>query len=206
LDDYFGAIHDSTLLAALDQYENPYNNISDEALLQAATPFDINYLQDIDNSLLLDAIRPHERVIRPLLPHLEGHKPRVGRLHGVNAKAGPLECNSYSAVKLHHIKAKKQREEAERQAYYDTLHKFRILKYNKVIRVNSHDHYARSLISQSDWFVFMRYENIWLEGEPLDPDSLSHIPISHWFNLPEEVEDPDYLESLKYVPLVPFKS
>lgn len=205
MDDYFGDIDDSTLLAALDEYENPYDDISDEALLQAAAPFDVDYLQDIDDSLLLDAIKPYERVIRPLLPHLEGHKPRVGRWHAVNAARGRLERNTYSAVKRRRIKAKKQREEAERQAYYDTLPKFRILKYNKVIRVNSHNHYARSPVSQSGWFVFIRFENIWLEGEPLDPASLYDVPVNHWFDPPEEEEDPEYLESLKYVPLVPFK-
>jgi hypothetical protein len=103
-----GDIDDSTLLAALDDDENPYDDISNEALLQAAAPFDVDYLQNIDDSLLLDAIKPYERIIPPLLPHLEGHKPRVARWQAVNVARGRLEHNTYSAIKRRRIMAQKQ--------------------------------------------------------------------------------------------------
>jgi hypothetical protein len=44
MDDYFGDIDNSTLLAALDQYENPCHDISDDRLLQASVLFDVDYL------------------------------------------------------------------------------------------------------------------------------------------------------------------
>jgi hypothetical protein len=103
MDDYFSDIDDCTPLAALDHYNNPYDDIFDKALLQATAPFDIDYLQDIKDSLLLNSIKPYVRVIRPLLPYLDSHKPRVNPWHAVNAKASCLEYNWYLAVNRHRI-------------------------------------------------------------------------------------------------------
>jgi hypothetical protein len=70
MDNYFGAINDSTLLATLGQYETSFNVITDATLLLAIALFYIDYFQDFDNFSLVNGIQRYNIRLCLLLSHL----------------------------------------------------------------------------------------------------------------------------------------